>query len=164
MRIEPPTEIGADLLRCAFLKGGRCSGYLKCGTVETINGVACVTKELVHAFEVYMHVVRAPEETAPTALCVGFTDARRKVELRLCERACRSFSIRPEDAMESCFTGAPARRDVNVSPEAFEVWVIFAIQVLPAIPALEVHGQAVVERCLNQIPFENWGCRIISPR
>ena len=60
-RIEPSTEVSAYLLGCVLLEGGGCSSYLKCRTVETVNGVACAAREFVHAFEVNLHVVRASD-------------------------------------------------------------------------------------------------------
>ena len=102
-------------------KGGRCSGYLKCRTVEAINGVACVTKEFVHALEVHVHVVRALDETTPAAFRREFSDARGNIELWLCEKDGRYFPIRPEDAVDTRLAGIPARWDINGFLGAFEV-------------------------------------------
>ena len=83
--VVPSAEVGADLLGNVTLKRGGRPSYLKSWTVETINGVARVTKEFEHALKVHVHVVRAPEEATPAVFGVGFSHARGEVQVWCCE-------------------------------------------------------------------------------
>ena len=90
-RVKYYIEINANLLRCLLLKEIGCSNYLKCRTVETVNGVTCAAKEFIRAFEVHVHMVRTSKEAAPTAFRVGFADAGEEVELRFRRKDRGSF-------------------------------------------------------------------------
>ena len=103
--VTPFAEVGADLLGSALLKGSRCPGYLECWTVETINGVACVTKGFVDALEVHVHVIRATKEPTPAAFGVGFSDAIRDIKMWCSERYSRYFSKGPGIAWKPVFQG-----------------------------------------------------------
>ena len=53
---------------------------MECWSVETVDGAACDTKESVHASEIHVRVVRAPEKAAPATFCVGLASTERQLK------------------------------------------------------------------------------------